>query len=178
MSRTLNISKFILITALLLFGRTGIAQDAVDRFFGDLREDPEVTSVIVSSKMFGLFADISSESEESAAASEVLRQLTGIKMLTKSDVSGAGLYQKYARKLDKHYDVLMTVDQADEKVGFYITEVQGRVTEFVMLVGERSSFFVMSISGDIDLEKLSSLSKSMNVGGMNYLEKLGNENVE
>ncbi len=164
--------KYLLLLAVLHCAGAMIAQDAIERFFGDLRDDPEVTSVIISSKMFGLFANMNSEDPDARAAAEVLKQLKGIKMLSKSHADGLDSYRQYVRKIDKHYDVLMTVDQADEKVGFYIEEQRGKVREFVMIVGEPTLFFVMSISGDIDLEKLSSLSKSVNVGGMNYLEKL------
>jgi len=55
---------------------------------------------------------------------------------------------------------------------FMISEKDGIITELVMVVGGKKSFFVMSLYGEIDLAKISKLSKSMNVKGMEYLKNL------
>jgi hypothetical protein len=41
-----------------------------------------------------------------------------------------------------------------------------------MIAGGKGNLFLMSISGIIDLEKISKISKNMNIGGMDYLENL------
>jgi len=41
-----------------------------------------------------------------------------------------------------------------------------------LLVGSEDSFVFISLMGNIDLKKLSALSKSMDVEGLDYLEEL------
>ena len=41
-----------------------------------------------------------------------------------------------------------------------------------MIVGGEGNLFLMSISGLIDLDKISKISKNMDIGGMDYLENL------
>jgi hypothetical protein len=72
----------------------------------------------------------------------------------------------------KEYELLMSVDEKDEKIRFFIMESGDVIKELLMIVGGNGNLFLMSISGDIDLAKMSSLSKTMNIGGMNYLENI------
>lgn len=44
--------------------------------------------------------------------------------------------------------------------------------ELIMVVGGKKSFFILSLYGEIDLKKISKLSKSMNIKGMEHLRKL------
>lgn len=159
---------------LLLAGIHLAAQDAIDRYFDQLQEDPNVTSITISSKMFQLFAKLDSESEEGKSAMEAMRGLKGIRILSKEngDAELNKSFHKALNSLGKEYETLMSVDDKEEKVRFFIREKEDVVEELLMLVGGSNTFFVMSISGNIDLAKISSLSKSMNVGGMNYLEGL------
>ena len=150
-----------------------MGQDAIDKYFGALSKDPDVTSIVISSKMFKLFANIDAESEDGKTAVEAMKGLTGIKILTKESSDGAGKIFNIAMKsLGSEYEMLMSIDEKEENVRFFIREEGDTVRELLMMVGAEKNFFVMSISGNIDLEKLSSLSKSMNVGGMNYLQNL------
>jgi len=64
------------------------------------------------------------------------------------------------------------VDDREEKVRFFVREESGEIAELFMVVGGKGHLFLMSISGIIDLEKISKISKNMNIGGMNYLENL------
>lgn len=166
--RILSVLIFSLCIAVKVMG-----QDAIDKYFGAMQDDPDVTSIVISSKMFQLFAKLDADSEEGKAAMDAMRGLTGIRILAKEDSKeGANALQQAVKGLGKEYETLMSIDDKDEKVRFFIREKDDVVEEMLMLVGGKTNFFVMSISGNIDLAKLSSLSKSMNVGGMNYLENL------
>ena len=151
------------------------AQNAIDKYYSQYSEDPEFTSVVISSKMFELFAKIDVDDPENKDVVKAMSDLNGIKILTfesDEDASNKVDYQNAINKIGNEYEMLMSIDEKEENVRFFIREEGDTVRELLMMVGAEKNFFVMSISGNIDLEKLSSLSKSMNVGGMNYLQNL------
>ena len=70
------------------------------------------------------------------------------------------------------YEELMKVKDARENMKFMIKEKDGIINELVMVVGGKESFIIMSLYGEIDLKKISKLSKSMKIKGMEHLRKL------
>ncbi len=170
----MNSQKATLIILMLMMVATRLlGQDAIDKYFGAYRDNPNFTSVVISSKMFQLFSQIDAESEDGKTALEAMKGITGIKILSNDEDNNAGKgFISAINKLGKEYEILMSVDEKDEKVRFFIREENSNIKELLMLVAGGEKLFIMSISGDIDLEKLSSLSKSMNVGGMDYLKNL------
>lgn len=152
------------------------AQDAIDKYFSQYADNPDFTSIVVSSKMFELFAKFDSNDPDSQQMREAIKGLKGIRILTydQGDTPNSQLtnYKTAIQKVGKEYETLMSVDDKDEKVRFYIREDGDLIKELFMIVGGNGNLFMMSLVGDIDLEKISSLSKSMNIGGMNYLQNL------
>ncbi len=166
--------KTTAITIFLTFSLAGVsAQDAIQRYFADYADDPDFTSVVISSKMFELFSSIDVDSAEGKQFKDALSGIRGIRILgCESLTDGKAQFAKVNKKIGPEYEILMSIDEKDEKIRFFIRE-EGKVTkELLMLVGGTNKIFAMSISGDIDLKKISALSKTMNVGGMNYLENL------
>ena len=157
---------------------SAVSQDAIDRFFSKYAEDPEFTSISISSKMFSLFSEIEPDDPDSKEALEAMSDLSGIRILSKNDSTNAIDYNGAIRKIGKEYELLLSVDEKDEKVRFFVREDGGDIAELFMVVGSRGNLFLMSILGDIDLNKISKISKSMNVGGMNYLENLDDKKEE
>jgi hypothetical protein len=110
-----------------------------------------------------------------------MSDLKGIKILTfESDENTSGNvdYQDAIKQIGKEYEMLMSVDSEGEKVRFFILEEGDIIKELFMVVGGQGKLFLMSLVGDIDLDKMSKLSKSMDVGGMNYLENLDESEKE
>src|SRR5690554_3323131 len=58
------------------------AQDAIDKYFNQYTESPDFTSIVVSSKMFELFANIQTESADNADFKEAIKGLRGIRILS------------------------------------------------------------------------------------------------
>jgi len=151
------------------------AQNAIDKYYGKYADDPAFTTVVISSKMFELFAKIDVEDPENQEVVDAMRSLNGIKILTfESDenVSNPVDYQDAIKQIGKEYEMLMSVDSEGDKVRFFILEEGDTIKELFMVVGGQGKLFLMSLVGDIDLDKMSKLSKSMDVGGMNYLQNL------
>jgi len=151
------------------------AQNAIDKYYGQYADDPEFTSVVISSKMFELFAKIDVDDPENKEVVDAMSDLKGIKILTfESDENASNKidYQDAIKQIGKEYEMLMSVDSEGEKVRFFILEEGEIIKELFMVVGGQGKLFLMSLVGNIDLDKMSKLSKSMDVGGMNYLENL------
>lgn len=167
---------FAFLFALLISVSVLKAQDAIDKYFSKYADNPDFTSIVVSSKMFELFAKFDSNDPDSQKMREAIKGLKGIRILTydQGDKPNDQLtnYKSAIQKVGKEYETLMSVDDKDEKVRFFILEDGDLIKELFMIVGGNGNLFMMSLVGDIDLEKISNLSKSMNIGGMNYLQNL------
>jgi hypothetical protein len=161
------------LTAALLLSTLCSAQDAIQRYFGEYLDSDDFTTVVISSKMFQLFAKLDPASKDAAALNDALAGLRGIRIISaESRPDARSLFNKMQNRMGTEYEVLMGIDEKDEKVRFFIREEGDRIAELFMLVGGANRIFAMSLSGQIDLNKISSLSKNMNVGGMQYLEKV------
>jgi hypothetical protein len=169
--KTMN-KKLILSVATVAMTFSVMAQDAIDRYFSEYADDPEFTSITISSKMFGLFSNIETDDPDNKEVLDAMKDLTGIRIISTDDSESNVDYQKAIKVIGKEYEMLMSVDEKDEKVRFFVREESGQIAELFMIVGGKGNLFLMSISGIIDLEKISKISKNMDIGGMNYLESL------
>ncbi|MFT4771033.1 MAG: hypothetical protein ACI9CP_000485 [Cryomorphaceae bacterium] len=173
--KTIN-KKLILSFTALVMTFSVMAQDAIDRYFSKYADDPEFTSITISSKMFGLFSNIETDDPDNKEVLDAMKDLTGIRIITSEDSESNVDYQKVIKQVGKEYEMLMSVDEKDEKVRFFVREESGQIAELFMIAGGKGNLFLMSISGIIDLEKISKISKNMNIGGMDYLENLDEDN--
>ncbi|MEO0404477.1 MAG: DUF4252 domain-containing protein, partial [Bacteroidota bacterium] len=104
---------------------------------------------------------------------ETITKLNGMRMLVEDQVEdGFAEYKNASNKISKPYEVLMTVDSEDEKMTFYILEKEGVITELVMILGGVDAFMILSIVGDIDLNQIAKLSRSLDIDGMENLQQL------
>jgi hypothetical protein len=156
----------------------GMAQDdAISRFFGKYEGREDFTTIYITSRMFGLIAQIP-ESEDEEDVMNIIRKLKGLKILTTDQYEGKNeLYQEALKTLPKEgYDDLMVIKEGDEQIKFLISEKNGKINEFLMLIGGDDDFFLMSMVGDLNLKDISKLSKTMDIEGFNHLEKLKENN--
>lgn len=166
----------ILALGSMLYAPLGLlAQDAIDKYFEAYASDPDFTSIVISSKMFELFTEIDIDEPEGKQVKDAISGLKGIRILAYEKEGGTSKavdFKKAIAKIGSEYELLMSVDDKSDKVRFFIREEGEKITELFMVVGGSENLFLMSLVGDIDIEKMSELSKSMNVGGMNYLKNL------
>lgn len=171
--------KFCLLIIGILMIIPGMAQeDAISKFFGKYEGREDFTTIYITSRMFGLIAQIP-ESEDEEDVMNIIRKLKGLKILTTNDYAEKDqLYQEALRTLPKEgYDDLMVIKEGDEQIKFLISEKGGKINEFLMLIGGDENFFLMSMVGDLTLNDISKLSKTMDIEGFNHLDKL-KENKE
>ena len=70
------------------------------------------------------------------------------------------------------YKELMVIRDSDANVNFYAKNNQQVITEMIMVVDGKDEAVILSMTGNIDLNYVAKLGKSMNLDGMNYLEKM------
>lgn len=147
--------------------------DAVSTLFQSYANDDSFTKVSISSKMFQLFTHIEGDDKEEKEILEAIAGLSGMKILSKNDITnGRELYKRAVKTSSSHYEELMSVKDGDEDLTFFIREKAGKVEELLMLTGGENNFMILSLFGDIDLNKVAQLSRSLSIGGMDKLDKL------
>lgn len=154
-----------------------MAQAQSDKLFDRYSGKSGYTSVHITQYMFQLFADIQTESELQEFR-EMAAQIERIKILTAENDStdrsrATSFYNDLTKSipLDK-YEELMVVNEGGNQVHMYVLKNGKKISEFLMLVNEESNAVMISITGDIDLDKLAALSKTMNINGLEGLDSL------
>ena len=166
---------------MLAISGAGYAQeDAISRFFDKYQDDEDFTHVTITSRMFGLFANLDVEEEADQELLDAVSKVKGLKILAKDDISQGQAKELYKEAFEliptKEYDELMSVRDKETNMKFLIKEEGKIITELVMIMHGEESFFLLSLIGDIDLKQISKLSKSMSIDGFEHLEKLDNDN--
>ena len=167
--------KLFLLPLFLLAAFSTFAQnDAIARFFKKYEDDERFTVVYISPKMFQMIAKIETSDPDWEKARSVIADLGGLRVLTADSVSnGLEMYKDALSRVPQNeYEELLTVRDGDEHVRFWIKETNNTINELLLLVGEPGEFTMLSFTGKIDLNKIASLSKSLDVEGMNHLEKV------
>jgi len=167
--------KNIIITSILLLGllQGVLAQDnAIDKYFQKYAEDDAFTSVYVSEYMFSLFANVDADDPEDKEVMDILKGLKGLQVLT-TEKNGLKLYEEAIKLVNKtEYKVLMKVKEESSKIQLLIKEEGKQVRELLLLVGEEDDFVLLSIVGDIALDKISKLAKHMDIKGLEHLNNV------
>ncbi|NAS30314.1 DUF4252 domain-containing protein [Flavobacteriaceae bacterium R38] len=172
--------KLILITLFIVTPLVTFGQSIFDKF----EDSDDVTTVVVTKKMFDLFSRISSDDPDTKDAMEMIKSLTGLKIFTTESKSVAADMKATVDRYLKSssLDELMRVKDEDVNVKFYIKEGRDadHVKELLMFVtgikdveanGKKIETVLLTLTGDIDLNRISSLMEQMDLPS-----ELGNVN--
>lgn len=179
--------KSILVVAAILIGISGHSQSQFDKF-----EDMEhVGSVIVNKNMIDLVANIGALSDD-AEAKEFMSLAKGLKQLKVFMTEDKDASAKMKSSVDKYLrssslEELMRVKDKDTNVKFYIKsgKDENHVKELLMFVtgmdkvkvghnGRNIETVLVSLTGDIDLRKIGTLTEKMDLPrDLNKAEKKG-----
>ena len=164
----------ILFLALSIGSVAGIAQqDAIDKYFSQHAANEDFSKVVVSSKMFELFAHMESSDDDEQELLEIISKLVGMRMLmNESNDNAKSLYSSAIKTIGKEFEVLMRVEDQQEDVTIYIKESGGTIAELVVIGLSSSEFFILSLLGEIDLKQVSKLSRSLNITGLEHLQNV------
>jgi len=172
-------SKILVVTFILLSSMV-FAQSPIDKVFEKYAGQDGFTTVNFSKEMFQMFAQMSMGSDSSAAEfKKMADQITGLKVLmynfdSTGIVKAVGIYNEFAGQFPaSQYKELMSVNEGRQYVKFMTKQdPAGKIHEFVMLMKDKDEVGVISLTGVIDLNSISKLTKGMNIKGMENLQKM------
>tara|TARA_R110002012_G_scaffold42418_8_gene115486 strand:- start:33889 stop:34479 length:591 start_codon:yes stop_codon:yes gene_type:complete len=169
-----KMKKYIVIAVMALLPLAGFSQSVFDKF-----EDlDDVTTVIVNKSMFNLLAkmDIETDDPEAKEFINIVNSLKSLKVFTTENKKiGDDMKSSVDSYLNSSkMEELMRIKDKDANVKFYIKEGKDadHVSELLMFVtgmknveanGQRFETVILSLTGDIDLNNISSLTKKMNL---------------
>ncbi len=143
--------------------------DAIARFFRQYENNDDFTTISISPKMFKMMSKVKWD-DVTPAVKKTINQLSSFRMIT-TEKNGAKLYSEAVQKLNLGtYEEIMTIRDAGENVRFFAKESNNMINELVMLVGSKSEFVLMSLTGVIDLDNIGKLGETINVSGMENLK--------
>ena len=148
--------------------------DAITRFFEKYVDDERFTVVYVSPKMFQLVSKIETDDEEWNKVREVVKDLGGLRVLAADSIEDGLKYYKDAlsKVPANEYEELLTVRDGKENVRIWVKDTGNIIEELLLLVGSPDQFVLLSFTGKIDLDKISELSKTLDIDGAEHLGKL------
>ena len=136
------------------------------------------TSIEIKKDLFELFAEIDEAAEEADEVREAMSKLTSINVLMfePEDKDNKSL-EAFRKELKGNIDLtgyieLMVIKEKDEEVKFLINKKNGKINELLLLIDQADEAGFVSILGDIDMKTISKLSKSMQIKGMENLQKI------
>jgi hypothetical protein len=177
--------KLIVFCSLFCFLTSSISaqNDAINRYFEEHVENEIFTSVYVSPKLIEIVSEIDLQAlddgeiadNEAAIIEEVLEQLKGL-MLLKTDIDPMLHYKEILAKFSEqnaNFDLLLSVRDKGNNVKIWTeTTADNTIKELVLLVGGEDEMVMLSLTGNIDLEKISKLAGNIDIDGIEYLDNL------
>ena len=153
------------------------AQSIIDKLYDKYSGTEGYTSVYISKYMFDMFRTNETDIKTGEDMEQIMSKLNCIKILVTDDdpatSTPVSLYQEIMKVLpSSSYKEIMVVKEKDQDVKFYVKEEKNRVAELLLVVGGKDESVLISIQGDIDMKNISKLAKSMNIEGMENLEKI------
>lgn len=166
--------SFIVFVATAMFSLSVLAQEsALNKFFDKYEDEDNFISINLSTNLLNKMV---SDKEAKAA----LEGIEKIKILAysakKGDNAGERYYEEVRNAIPKRqFEDLMVIKSDEGQVNFKIHEEGDKVTELVLIAGSYEGFVLLSLLGDINLDKLSELAENMDIDfdGMEHFKELG-----
>jgi len=146
----------------------------VSSYIDQHSDNEDFTTVTINQKMFEMLATVATGDEHmDADVKEMISNLKELRILTsKSDIAD---HFAAANKLVEAdgFEELMNMKEHGNNARFMVKDSDGGniVDELVLLVSG-DEFVLLDFVGKIDLTKVAKLSKSINIGGLEHLEKI------
>jgi len=160
-------SVTVLVTAIMfMISMNVMSQTVIDKIYEKYAGKEGITSVNISSDMFGLFANIEElEDQEAEEYREAISKLTGLKIVSYEPVGEPDprIIEDIKSMIPNtsNYKEIMVVNSEDGGVRFVAREENGEMVEMLMVATDKGEITVMSFTGLIDLKTVAKLSQSM-----------------
>lgn len=175
--RIILIAVLVLLTPVILS-----AQSDFDKLYDKYSGKEGVTSINISPEMFGFLGgmDMSDSSGDVKNAQSVMKQMSGLKMISfenKSSTEISDFYKEIKKTIPlDDYAELMSVNDVDSDVRFLVKKSsKDKISELLMIVKSDDEILVMSMLGDMDMNTISQIGKSLDMKGMDKLDKIDNQ---
>ena len=172
--------KRLTVVLLMLMPAFIFAQKPVDKLYEKYAGQERVTSVNISSEMFKMMAGMKMdtsvmEDEDAKEVMDMVSKMNGMKILTyvKEGKDDNVFYNDIKKEFDlEDYTEMMSVKDGDSDVKFYAKKKDNMISELLMIADEDKETVLMNFSGLFDMRTISKIGQSMNMHGMDKLEKL------
>jgi len=161
---------FILLMGIMAFGQNS----AVDRVFDKYSGQEGYTTVYISSFMFNLMNQLEIDDPEYDEFKKATSGINSIRILAQDGDGSKSFGKELLDMLPRdEYQEMMKVKDDEEDVLFLAREQGGKITEFLLIVSSGDGEDVLiAITGDIDLESLSSIASGLDMPGMESLGEM------
>ena len=168
MKRAVTIA-IVLSLGILAFGQGS----AVDKVFDKYAGKEGYTTVHISSFMFKLMAGIETDDPEYEEFQKATSGINSLRILTQEDGNSVAFGKELLDMLPRQeYQEMMKVKDGDEEVLFLAREEGGKISEFLLIVSGGGEDVLIAITGEIDMESLSSIAGSLDMPGMENFDEL------
>jgi alpha-acetolactate decarboxylase len=171
--------KSIIIVLFILLPFFSQAQTLFDKYDGQ----DNVTSIIVNKKMFDLMSKVKMEASDKDAQKylALIKKLDNLKVFMTSSAKITGDMKVNVEKYLKtsNLDELMRVNDNGKNVKIYVKSgsSDSQVKELLMFIESTNvkgnETVLMSLTGDFDINEISTLTNKMNIPGGDVLKKAG-----
>ena len=164
--------KLLLILLITISGIAHCQNNIISEFINNNSGKEGNTVIILSSKMFELFSNTKNENPDYNTLMKNIENISMIISENKNTINNINtnlLSNLYA----DNFELLMEIKEVNEDITFLIKEESDIINELIMLVDEEVKYSLVCIQGNIDLNFIPLLSKSMNIEGFDHFEKLG-----
>ncbi|OQX81113.1 MAG: hypothetical protein B6D64_02330 [Bacteroidetes bacterium 4484_276] len=178
--------KIILIIAALTIVSLPLhtfSQNTTDALFEKYGAKDGFTTVHITKELFSLFGEMTQdvEGEDVQGLNEVIDGLEYIRILMYENsgdnkYADSGTLKAFKEDLEevklKNFTELMTVREQDETVKFMIRKEGKIIRELLLLISQDNEAGFISITGNINLKSIAKISKSMDIKGLEQLQKI------
>jgi hypothetical protein len=162
----------IIITCFAFISLTiSATQNPVDHIFQKYADIKGVTSIHISRGMINMLANLDSSDKDLQALAGSINSISIIHAAKSMENIEIDFYRESMKDFPAaKYNELMRVNSPDQYLLFLVDEMSGNISELLIIGGGKENVLI-SIKGNIDLNKLTSLA-SIDVPGMNHLLNL------
>jgi hypothetical protein len=163
------LSGVVIMFTLAVFGQ----KSAVDKVFDKYSGQEGYTTVYISSFMFKMLSQLDVDDPEYNEFKKATSGINSIKILTQDGGNSKSFGKELLAMLPRsEYQEMMVVKDQEEEVLFLAREEGGKITEFLLIVSGGGEDALIAITGDIDLESISSIASGLDMPGLENLEDL------
>ena len=166
MKRILSVILAFILTV-MVYGQ----KNPVDELFEKYSERDGFTSVLISSRMFSMFAD---QNKEKSSEDDFVQKLKSIRILSVNDTllnRNINFYNELAKKPEiSKYEELLVVKEGKDMTKFLIIQKGDMISELLVISGGPGGNSLISIKGEFSLKNISDISKSTGIDELKSLE--------